>query len=147
MIVKNILQNKVRGGGVVSVSPDISIVEAAQKLTHYRIGALMVLEPDGSILGILSERDIITGLSQSANACLALQVRDLMTTDVLTCRELDSIDSVMDIMTHRRIRHLPVLSPVGRLVGMVTIGDVVKANLDIAHMDVESLRNYVVGGR
>ena len=147
MIVKNILQNKARGAGIVSVAPDISITAAAQMLAHHRIGAVIVMGEDGGIAGILSERDIIRGLAESTTACLALQVKDLMTTDVLTCREKDTIENVMDIMTNRRIRHLPVLDNFGNLLGMVTIGDVVKSSLENAHQDVDSLRKYVASVR
>ena len=147
MIVKNILQNKIRGAGVVSVDPDVTITAAATMLAQHRIGALIVLGADGAIIGILSERDIIRGLAESTDACLALKVRDLMTSQVLTCREQDTIDSVMTTMTNRRFRHLPVLDNFGTLVGMVTIGDVVKSSLDSAHQDVESMRQYVAAVR
>ncbi len=147
MIVKNILQNKPKGLGVVFVSPDASITEATRMLAHHRIGALVAVETGGRIAGILSERDIIRGLSEKLGDCLTLKVRDLMTANVLTCREQDTIDSVMETMTNKRIRHLPVVDAGGGLVGIVTIGDVVKISLEKAHMDVNDLRDYVAAVR
>ena len=143
MIVKHILQTKTRGVGVISVPPDASITEAARLLAHHHIGALLVIEPEGGMVGIISERDIIRGLAESTNACLVRKVSELMTRDVLTCRETDSIDSIMETMTNRRIRHVPVLNHGEQLLGIVTIGDVVKISLESAHMDVDNLRNYV----
>ena len=143
MIVKNILQNKPKGLGVVFVEPTASIAEATRMLAHHRIGALVAVESGGKIAGILSERDIIRGLSDKLGDCLMLKVQDLMTANVLTCHEQDTIDSVMETMTSRRIRHLPVVDADGHLVGIVTIGDVVKISLEKAHMEVNDLRDYV----
>jgi len=147
MIVKNILQSKPKGLGVVFVDPEASVAEATRMLAHHRIGALVAVENGGKIAGILSERDIIRGLSEKLGDCLMLKVKDLMTANVLTCREQDTIDSVMETMTSRRIRHLPVVDNGGSLVGIVTIGDVVKVSLEKAHMDVNDLRDYVAAVR
>ena len=147
MIVKNILQNKPKGLGVVFVDPEVSVAEATRMLAHHRIGALVAVETGGKIAGILSERDIIRGLSEKLGDCLMLKVKDLMTANVLTCREQDTIDSVMETMTSRRIRHLPVVDATGQLAGIVTIGDVVKISLEKAHMDVNELRDYVAAVR
>jgi CBS domain-containing protein len=147
MFVKNILQGKARGAGVVTISPDASISEAAKLLATHRIGALIATEADGAIAGILSERDIVRGLAGQEDVCTTARVRDLMTAAVLTCHEDDTIDSLMKTMTDRRIRHLPVIDSDGRLIGIVTIGDVVKRRLDQADMEVDNLRHYVVASR
>ena len=143
MIVKNILQQKPQGHGVVHVSPDATISAAIAMLAEHRIGAMVAVFEGGAIAGILSERDVIRGLSQKGSAILNDKVRDLMTTNVLTCHEEDSIDSLMETMTSKRIRHLPVVDRADRLIGIVTIGDVVKTSLDLAHAQVADLRDYV----
>lgn len=147
MLVKTILMAKARGSGVVTVSPDISVAEAAQVLASSRIGALVAVESAGAIAGILSERDIVRGVAQQGDACLHSRVRDLMTAAVLTCHEDDTVESLMHIMTSKRIRHLPVVDSDDRLTGIVTIGDVVKSRLDEADMEVDNLRHYVVAAR
>jgi CBS domain-containing protein len=147
MFVKNILKGKARGAGIVTVSPEASIAEAAKLLAANRIGALIVTEADGLIVGILSERDIVRGLAAQENICTTARVCDLMTIAVLTCHEDDTIDSLMQTMTARRIRHLPVVGGDGRLTGIVTIGDVVKSRLDEADMEVDNLRHYVSASR
>lgn len=147
MLVKTILKAKARGAGVVTVSPDITVAEAARTLASNRIGALVALEDDGAIAGILSERDIVRGVALQGEGCLRGRVRDLMTAAVLTCREEDSVESLMQTMTSKRIRHLPVVDGGGRLAGIVTIGDVVKSRLDQADMEVDNLRHYVVAAR
>lgn len=147
MLVKTILKAKARGAGVVTVSPDITVAEAARTLATNRIGALIALEEGGAIAGILSERDIVRGVALQGEGCLRAPVRDLMTAAVLTCHEDDSVESLMQTMTSKRIRHLPVVDGDGRLVGIVTIGDVVKSRLDQADMEVDNLRHYVVAAR
>ena len=147
MIVKNILQNKPKGSGVVHISPDATVAEAVQLLAKNRIGAVVAVEAAGQMAGILSERDIIRGLAANAAGCLSMKVRELMTATVLTCREQDSIDSVMSTMTEKRIRHVPVVDADGGLSNIITIGDVVKISLDNAHMEVDTLRDYVAAVR
>ncbi len=147
MLVKTILKAKARGLGVVTVSPDASLVEAAQALAENRIGAVIAVDQEGDIAGILSERDIVRGLAAQQDGCLRAKVRDLMTATVLTCSEEDSVEALMQTMTSRRIRHLPVLDAAQKLIGIVTIGDVVKSRLDHADMEVDNLRHYVVASR
>jgi CBS domain-containing protein len=142
MFVKNILKGKARGAGIVTISPEASIAEAAKLLATHRIGAVIATEADGSIAGILSERDIVRGLAAQEDVCNRARVCDLMTSVVLTCHEDDTVDSLMQTMTGKRIRHLPVVDSDGRLMGIVTIGDVVKSRLDVADMEVDNLRHY-----
>ncbi|MDA8230669.1 MAG: CBS domain-containing protein [Magnetospirillum sp.] len=147
MIVKTILKAKARGPGVVTIAPDASIGDAAHALFRHRIGALVAVEDGGRIAGILSERDIVRGVAESGGVCLSHRVRDLMTTDVQICREGDTVDHLMQTMTSRRVRHLPVVDADQRLVGIVTIGDVVKSRLEHADLEVDNLRHYVVAAR
>lgn len=147
MIVKTILKGKARGPGVVTISPEDSVVEAARVLAAHRIGALVALEENGRVAGILSERDIVRGFADRPDMCGGLKVRDLMTADVVVCHEDDTLDSLSQVMTTQRIRHLPVMGGEGKLVGIVTIGDVVKSRLEQADLEVDNLRHYVVAAR
>lgn len=146
MIVKTILKSKARGAGIVSVTPEASIGDAARLLAEHRIGAVLVMDGD-KVAGILSERDIVRGLAARGDVCSGARVRDLMTADVLVCGEDDTVEHLMETMTARRIRHLPVVDGAGEVLGMVTIGDVVKSRLDETRMEAESLRDYVMAGR
>ncbi|HTH16695.1 MAG TPA: CBS domain-containing protein [Magnetospirillum sp.] len=129
------------------MAPDASIAEAARLLASNRIGAVVAAEANGTLAGILSERDIVRGVALQGENCLRSKVRDLMTAAVLTCREEDTVETLMQTMTERRIRHLPVMDADSRLIGIVTIGDVVKSRLDEANMEVDNLRHYVVASR
>ncbi|ARJ67185.1 hypothetical protein WV31_16680 [Magnetospirillum sp. ME-1] len=146
MIVKTILKTKARGAGIVSVTPDASVGDAARLLSQHKIGAVLVMNGD-RVAGILSERDIVRGLADAVDVCITAKVRDLMTTEVFVCHEDDTVERLMEIMTAKRIRHLPVVDANGDVAGMVTIGDVVKSRLDETKMEAESLRDYVMAGR
>ncbi|CAA7626738.1 CBS domain [Candidatus Terasakiella magnetica] len=143
MLVKSILKEKARGAGIISVSPDASIGEAAKLLAQHRIGAVLAMEGD-KVAGILSERDIVRGLANTDNVCTTAKVRDLMTAEVFVCSEDDTVEHLMQTMTSKRIRHLPVMGGTGQVLGIVTIGDVVKSRLDETKMEADSLRNYVM---
>lgn len=142
MIVRTILTSKPSTDVATTVAGQ-KVGEAAKLLDQRRIGALVVVDDQRALAGILSERDIVRGLSRHGQAVLDMQVGQLMTADVLTCTPDDSIDSLMSTMTSNRIRHLPVLEG-GRLAGIITIGDVVKARLEETTMQVDSLREYVM---
>lgn len=142
MIVRTILKSKPSADVATTVAGQ-SVGEAARLLDQRRIGALVVVDDQRSLAGILSERDIVRGLSRHGRAVMEMTVGQLMTADVLTCSPEDSIDSLMATMTSNRIRHLPVMEN-GRLAGIITIGDVVKARLDETTMQVDSLREYVM---
>ena len=140
MNVASILRTK--GAGVATATPGALVPEIAQQMTDRRIGALVVAEGKGPVLGIVSERDIVNGFVQRGRDLSAATASDLMTPDVLTCTPADTIASLMATMTERRIRHLPVLDE-GRLCGIVSIGDVVKNRLDEIEAETEALREYV----
>jgi CBS domain-containing protein len=133
---------KRKGSRVVSIAPDRTITEAVSLLTTNGIGAVLVLDSTGDIHGILSERDIVSGLSKHGADALSQRVDALMTRDVLHCSPRDTIAEVMAVMTERRTRHLAVMED-GKLAGLISIGDVVKQRLIDANLEVETLRGYV----
>lgn len=145
MIVKAILKQKTNND-VETTFAEQTVAEAARILHNRRIGALVVMDANHGIIGILSERDIVRGMALHGSKVEALKVRDLMTSSVLVCGPDDSLDTLMGIMTNKRVRHLPVVDQ-GSLAGIITIGDVVKSRLEEATMQVDSLRDYVMAAR
>lgn len=141
MIVAGILKNK--GNDVVSVSPQAAVADVVQKLATHRIGAVLVVS-GGELMGILSERDIVRSLAENGAGTLDRTAADLMTSSVTTATPQTTVDAAMELMTAGRFRHVPVLEE-GRLVGLVSIGDVVKAKIAHAELEVDSLRSYVAG--
>lgn len=129
---------------IVTTRPDASIAEAAALLKDKNIGAVVVTETDGSISGILSERDIVRALPDHGGKLLDEKVANLMTTEVTTCTPDDRIDDVMKLMTSGRFRHLPVVNE-GHLVGIISIGDVVKNRLRELESETSDLRQYISG--
>jgi CBS domain-containing protein len=144
MYVRDILSTK--GDRIITTKPDAKIEATTQLLAKHRIGAILVTDAADRIAGIISERDIVRGLAKHGAAVAQLSVNDLMTRDVHTCAPNDTIADIMGVMTAQRFRHLPVLDE-DRLVGIVSIGDVVKYRLDETKLEVESLRDYVLAGR
>jgi len=141
MRVANILT--VKGDDVISVEPNTTIIEVAKVLKSKRIGAILVME-GGSIAGIISERDIARGLPNYGEKILSMPVSDLMTKKVTTCTSDASIDEIMEMMAENRIRHLPVVDD-GKLVGFISVGDVVKNRVEELVAEEEQLRSYVSG--
>ena len=129
---------------VVTTLPEASIAEASALLREKNIGAVIVTAPDGTIAGILSERDIVRALPEHGGSLLDKKVADLMTKDVTTCTAEDRIDDVMKLMTSGRFRHLPVVTD-GRLAGIISIGDVVKNRLRELESETSDLRQYISG--
>ena len=138
MKVEAILQTK--GSRVVTVAPETPIATVIYMLRRERIGAMPV-SPDGNeVLGIVSERDIVWGLAEHGTQIVDWQVTRLMTHPVKTCKPGDTIKSVMAEMTRSRLRHLPVIEG-GRLLGIVSIGDVVKNRLDELELEASVMRD------
>lgn len=142
MHVSAILKNK--GATIITTRPGESVAAVAHVLHTNRIGAILVLDDAGGIAGILSERDIVRGLALHGAAILDRPVSTLMTVKVVSCSPADTVATVMSRMTEGRFRHMPVLED-GRLVGVISIGDVVKFRLAEYTHEVESLRDYVSG--
>lgn len=142
MNVEAILRGK--GRAVATIHPDQTINPALAALRDRNIGALVVSEDGERVDGIISERDIVRGLADYGSAFLALSVAEVMTRRVATCDPDDSVADLMAEMTNRRIRHLPVVRN-GRLVGIVSIGDLVKNRLDEIEYEARSLRSFIAG--
>lgn len=132
---------KAKGYNVVTASPGMTLAEAARLLSEKRIGALVIMQ-GRQILGILSERDIVKTVAYAGAEALERPVRDVMTSRVVTCSLNDSVNELMDEMTDRRFRHLPVVED-GELVGIVSIGDVVKRRIETAVREVDQIREYI----
>jgi CBS domain-containing protein len=138
--VSSVLEKK--GHTVITATPGATVGSVVNLLARNRIGAVPVTGPDGRLVGIISERDVIRGMGQYGAAALALTVDALMTREVKTCAPEDQIVELMETMTLRRFRHLPVLRN-GVLIGIVSIGDVVKQRLEEAQSELEALRSYI----
>ncbi len=143
MFVSDILAQK--GGLVFTVTPGTSVAQLSQQLSARRIGSVLVLDGEGSVAGIVSERDLVRALASHGAKAMELEARQVMTRDVVTCDPDDSIDQVMQTMTQGRFRHLPVVRH-GELLGLVSIGDVVKARLEETKHETEALKAYIVAG-
>jgi CBS domain-containing protein len=141
MAVAAILKQK--GHDVVTASGSITVKEVASTLSQRRIGALVILDDAGSIAGIVSERDIVNALAESGPAVLDQPASSIMVRDVVTCTPEDTVARLMEIMTERRIRHLPVLNG-NALDGIVSIGDVVKMRIAEAELEAEEMKRYIV---
>ena len=140
MTVKAILSAK--GSGVDTIEPNTNLAAAAKRLAERRIGALVVTGADRRIVGILSERDIVQELAVRGAAALDMSLTDVMTRKVMTCGPTDTVSSLMERMTQGKFRHLPVVEQ-GRLVGIVSIGDVVKHRLEQMEREQSALRDYI----
>ncbi len=143
MNVETILAGK--GRDVATIAPDATIADAVGLLQARRVGAVVVSTDGKTVSGILSERDIVHGLAEHGGALLDRRVDEFMTRDVETCAGRDTDREVLALMTERRFRHLPVVEN-GALVGIVSIGDVVKSRLDGIANEAEAMRDYISRG-
>lgn len=130
---------------LISVAPDESLQHATEVLTRERIGALLVLKPNGDITGIISERDIVRAVGVKGADVLSRPVAELMTKEVICCAPEDTVDQAMAMMTERRFRHLPVRQD-SKIVAMISIGDVVKQKVEETEAESQSLREYIARG-
>ncbi len=140
MNIQHILGGK--GSDVFSVGPGEDATAIARSLSQHRIGAALVRDQEGKVLGIVSERDIVRAVAREGAGALAHTARDLMTTDLVTVTGATQVAEALGLMTSHRCRHLPVIEE-GRLVGMVSIGDLVKARIAEAEQEAENLRAFV----
>ena len=140
MKVRNILTTK--GTNVITVRPEQSLQEAARLLAEYNIGALVALNETGQVVGIISERDIIRNAALYADA-FSRPVGKVMTKDVITGLSNDDLVSVMHTMTEKRFRHLPIVEQ-GELVGIISIGDIVKCQRDQYKGELDTLQTQII---
>lgn len=140
MNVATILRQK--GRAVTTASPTTTLLEIANKLAAKRIGAIVVVGGHGDVVGIVSERDIIRMLGADGPECLKRPVSESMTRSVVTCQESDTLEEIMAMMTARRFRHLPVVEE-GALIGIISIGDVVKHHIAEVEMEATAMREYI----
>jgi len=140
MIIGSILKGK--GSEVVSVRPEDTVLSVARTLGDRRIGAALVRDAAGEMLGIISERDIVRGMAAHGPGTTGLRAEQFMTRDLVTVTPQTLVVHALGVITQKRVRHLPVLDG-GRLVGMVSIGDLVKARIEEAEQEAEELKAYV----
>jgi CBS domain-containing protein len=140
MYVSDILKTK--GGKIIALQSGEPVAAALALLAENRIGAVLVTGDRGQISGILSERDIVRALHQHREAFFSKRVGDLMTAEVVTCSPHDPVAAIMGMMTSQRFRHVPVMDA-GRLIGIISIGDVVKSRIEEAESEVNALRQYI----
>jgi CBS domain-containing protein len=141
--VRQVLNDK--GYAVETVAPETSVYEALQKLSNREVGALVVLE-EGEICGLFSERDYARKVALQGRSSKETQVQEIMTRRVITLEPEQTVEACMVVMTDKRIRHLPVLEN-GRLIGIVSIGDIVKAVIEAQRLTIEELESYITGRR
>ncbi len=139
MTIAAILNNK--GHEVVELGPEVSLQDAASLLAERRIGCVPVVE-DGKVVGILSERDVVRSIGTGGAAALSRPVRELMTSPAVTIAPDVAVISALSLMTRRRIRHLPVIDGV-RMIGFVSIGDLVKYRIDRIEAEAAAMRDYI----
>ncbi|NNN00560.1 MAG: CBS domain-containing protein [Acidimicrobiaceae bacterium] len=140
MRVANLLA--VKGSEVASISQERSVTDALATLKERGIGALIVTGPTPPLVGIFSERDVVRALAERGASVLEASVADLMSSEVTVCNAETTVTELMGLMTARRIRHVPVVAD-GHLIGMISIGDVVKARLDELEHEKKELLDYV----
>jgi CBS domain-containing protein len=142
MRIADVLRNK--GAEVATIAPDATVAELLNGLAEHNIGAMVVVDSD-AVAGIVSERDVVRKLHEHGPDVLRLSVWAIMTTVIATCEPESSINDLTELMTEKRVRHIPVLVA-GRLVGIVSIGDVVKTRMDELKTEREQLQAYITQG-
>jgi CBS domain-containing protein len=140
MNVSAILRQK--GRAVTTAHPNTTLIDIANKLAAKRIGSIVIVGAGGEVQGIVSERDVIRALATDGADCLTRPVSQTMTRQVISCQESDTLEELMAMMTARRFRHMPVVAD-GALVGLVSIGDVVKHHIAEVEMEATAMRDYI----
>lgn len=143
MNVARILKDK--GRNVVTVKPETTLSDIIALLAKYKIGGIVVCNDDLQVEGIITERDFVRILAENGSTALDQPAKFYMTTDVHTCTVNDNVDWLMEVMTQHRFRHMPVTEN-GRLIGIISIGDVVKQRIAIAELEANSMRQYIATG-
>ncbi len=143
MFVKDII--KVKGTRVITARPDDTITQAATIMKQKEVGAIIITDDKNKLIGILSERDMARAIPDHGDDLPKLQIKELMTSDVVTCHLDDTIDEIMKLMTSGRFRHIPVVEQ-EKIVGTISIGDVVKSRLAHLEHQTNHMRDFI-GGR
>ena len=143
MLVQQILTSKPTGG-VVTVRPSATLAQAVAVLAEHRIGAVVVSGDGIEVAGILSERDVVRELGRHGPSCMAFSVERVMTAKIVTCTAGEAVTAVMQKMTDGRFRHLPVMEG-SRMIGLISIGDAVKARLSQLSMEKDALEGMIKG--
>lgn len=143
MNVATILNEK--GRKVITAHREHSLLDVAKLLNDNKIGSILIIDEDESVIGIVSERDIVRRIAAAGASVLNNPIDTCMTTNVISCQESDTIDQIMSVMTKRRFRHMPVVED-KRLVGIISIGDVVKLRIAEAEMEADAMRQYIATG-
>ncbi|HWA00290.1 MAG TPA: CBS domain-containing protein [Caulobacterales bacterium] len=140
MLIAHVIRDK--GANVHTLTADATLEQAAKELHARKVGALVVMGDDGALMGVLSERDIVREVSRRGAACLGERVASAMSRDVITATPDETVDDGLARMTDRRIRHLPILAE-GKLVGIVSIGDLVKHRIAAVEMEAAAMVAYI----
>ena len=143
MTVAAVLREK--GSAIIAVGPAALVSEVAEIITKRRIGAVVVEDGDGALIGIVSERDVVRGLTLFGAGLMTMTAAELMTKDVTTVTPQTSVTDATEIMDRGYFRHLPVRGPEGKVIGIVSIRDLVRHHIHAQQSDVESLQAYVAG--
>jgi CBS domain-containing protein len=136
---------KTKGRAVATARPDSTLSEIIIKLAQKKIGAIVIVGDNGEVIGILSERDVIRRLAEKGESALNEAASLSMTSTVVSCNETSTLDEMMEVMTQGRFRHVPVIED-GALVGIVSIGDIVKHHIAEVEMEVTAMRDYFATG-
>jgi CBS domain-containing protein len=144
MLIVHILKDK--GSAVYSIDDAATLQEAAQMLDQKKVGAVVVFDDNGNVEGVLSERDIVREIARRGPTVLRERVGTIMSRQVITAGPEDTLDDGLARMTERRVRHLPVLDGDGRLVGVISIGDLVKRKIEEAQAEADGLKAYIATG-
>ena len=142
MTVERLL--RIKGHEVVTIRPQATLADVAHELSVGKFGALIVSEDGRSVLGIISERDLVRAIAAHGASALDLKVEQEMTRDVVTCAIKDKVDHLMAVMSHRRFRHLPVVEN-GVLCGVISMTDVMRHRLDEVEVEASHMRDFIAG--
>ncbi|MNS95010.1 Hypoxic response protein 1 [compost metagenome] len=140
--VRSILE--VKGRDVVTIGPNVTLAEAARTLDEHKIGAVVVVGMENRIVGIFTERDLVRSIARSGAGGLDQPVSAMMTANVYRCNEASTVNELMEVMSSRRFRHVPVEEN-GRLCGIISIGDVVKSRIREVETEAEQIKAYIAG--
>ncbi len=135
---------KTKGRAVATARPHTTLMEITKKLAARKIGTIVIIGDEGKVAGIVSERDVVGAIAKGDEAVLREPVSTIMTSNVITCQEINTVDDMMDVMTKGRFRHVPVIED-DALVGIISIGDVVKHHIAEVEMEVSAMRYYLNG--